>query len=251
MKRTYIKKTLFTVAISLALVSTSYSQDVVKTDANGNQISIQYRKKKGYYNTTQIGMLMGNRTTINQIYYYYPYYLSSSSYYPMPIQPTYYDTQIKLYISPSITMTNGYMFNEHWAAGIGAGFEILNYNSFPLFADIRYTLWDNKISPYFSFKAGYAFSLSGTKLYDGIAISSYPYYINNADVKNYGGLMLHPEIGVKVPLSEKYDLLFTAAYRYQALKSDISKEYDSNSFDRWVHKEKLSKLSFGIAIMFR
>ena len=250
MKRTNIKKTLFTVAISLAFVSTSYAQDVVKTDANGNKISIQYRKKKGYFNTTHIGMLMGNRTTISQMYYY-PYYPSSSSYYPMPILPTYYDTEIKLHVSPSITMTNGYMFNEHWAAGIGAGFEILNYNSFPLFADIRYILWDDKISPYFSFKTGYAFSLSGTKLYDGISISSYPYYINNADVKNHGGLMLHPEIGVKVPLSEKYDLLFTAAYRYQALKLDISKEYDSNSFDRWVYKEKLSKLSFGIAIMFR
>ena len=63
--------------------------------------------------------------------------------------------------------------------------------------------------------------------------------------------MLHPEIGVKVPLSGKSDLLFTVAYRHQALKSEVSREYGPGNYERWEHKEKLSKLSFGIAIMFR
>ena len=252
MKRIYI----LTLAISMATVATSYSQAGFISGSNENEISIRYenRKKKGYYNTTQISMLMGNRTTAHQIRYYYPYYgLSSSSYYPdTRFQPSvYYDTQIKLQVSPSVTMTNGYMFNEHWAAGIGVGFEIFNYNTFPIFADIRYTLRDNKISPFLSFKAGYSFNFSGTKHYDDLTIDYEPYYLYNADFKKSGGLMLNPEIGVKAPLNERYDILFTVAYRFQTLKSEISREYNSDNYDRWKHTEKLSKLSFGIAIMFR
>ena len=251
-----MKKILFTFAITLIIVATSYSQGDVKADTNGKETSIRFenRKKKGYYNTTQISILMGNRATIRQMGYYYYSTFSSSSYLPYnSIAPSiYHDTQTKLQVSPSVTMTHGYMFNEHWSAGIGVGFEVFNYNVFPMFADIRYTLWDDKISPFFSFKAGYAFSLSKTKHHDdGISLDYEPYYIYGADVKNYGGLMLHPEIGVKVPLSETADLLFTVAYRHQTLKSKVSQEYDSNNYDRWEHKEKLTKLSFGVAVMFR
>ena len=251
-----MKKILFTIAITLIIVAASYSQGGDKADTNGKETSIRFenRKKKGYYNTTQISILTGNRTTIRQMgYYYYPYsYYSSFVPYPGYAPSTYYDTQTKLQVSPSVSMTHGYMFNEHWAVGIGVGFEVFNYNVFPLFADIRYTLWDDKISPFFSFKAGYAFSLSKTKHHDdGISLDYEPYYIYGADVKNSGGLMLHPEIGVKVPLSEKADLFFTVAYRYQTLRSKVSQEYDYNNYDRWEHKEKLAKLSFGVAVMFR
>ena len=255
MKRIYI----IIIAISMT-IATSYSQDGYKTDSKGNEISIRFenRKKKGYYNITQISMLMGNRTTTRPVYFYYPHYLSSSSYAPSssfyyPIMPvaTIYDTEIKLQLSPSITTTHGYMFNKHWAAGIGVGFEIFNYNTFPIFADIRYTLWDNKISPFFAFKAGYSFNFSGTKHYDNKTLDHEPYYVYNADIKNSGGLMLHPEIGVTAPLSERYDIQFTVAYRYQVLKSEISNDYGSGYYDHWQHTDKLSKLSFGIAIMFR
>ena len=50
-------------------------------------------------------------------------------------------------------MTNGLMFNEHWAAGIGVGFEIFGRNLFPAYLDIRYTLWDNKINGFAGFEA--------------------------------------------------------------------------------------------------
>ena len=250
MKRIYI----LTLAISMATVATAYSQNGFTTGTNGNDTSIRFenRKKKGYYNTTQISMLMGNRTTGRQIRYYYPEYGTSSSLsYPTPSPIAYYETSVKMQVSPSITMTNGYMFNEHWAAGIGVGFEIFNYNTFPIFADIRYTLRDNKISPFLSFKAGYSFNFPGTKHYDELSLDYEPYYLYNADFKKSGGLMLNPEIGVKVPLNEKYDILFTVAYRFQTLKSEISREYDTVYYDCWKHSEKLSKLSLGIAIMFR
>jgi hypothetical protein len=74
-------------------------------------------------------------------------------------------------------------------------------------------------------------------------------YYNNAYYKKYGGLMLNPEIGVKTPLSENADLLFTVAYRYQKTRSTVSQNIGQNY--KWEHKISMNRLSFGVAIMFR
>ena len=217
---------------------------------DANFSSGKNEKEKGYFNSTQISILMGNRQIAE--WYNTPYspYLtiSSSTVY------NYYRTHTDLQISPSVTMTNGYRFNEHWAAGIGVGFEIFNHNLFPVFADIRYTLWDNKVSPVFAVKTGYAFSDFKKKHYDTKYLDFEPYYVNNADIRNYGGFMLHPEMGVKVLLSENADLLFTVAYRYQKIKTVVTQEYDNSAnyeYNEWEYKASLNRLSFGIAIMFR
>jgi hypothetical protein len=63
--------------------------------------------------------------------------------------------------------------------------------------------------------------------------------------------MLNPEVGVKVPLDENSDLLFTVAYRFQKTRSVARKESTNGQFDEWEHKEEIIRLSFGIAIMFR
>jgi hypothetical protein len=190
---------------------------------------------------------MGNRQATERIANNYPYPSSSSfaSVYSYP------DNRNKLTVSPSVTITNGYMFNEHWAAGAGVGFEIFDHFLFPLFAELRYTLWNNKISPFLTMKGGYAFSNFKAKHYDDLYLNWSPYYVNDVGLRRYGGLMLHPEIGVKVPLDEKTDLLLTAAYRYQKIKSVARKDYDNGQFDEWEHKEDLNRLSFGVAIMFR
>ena len=246
-----MKKFLFIILVAF-LMPAAFSQDV-NEEIN---IRFEHKKKKGYFNTTQIGILMGNHQ-ITERYPYYPYYSpwsSLSSSYIAPYPYNYYDTRTEMQISPSLTMTNGYMFNEHWAAGIGVGFEIFDRNHFPVFADIRYTLWDNKISPYFSVKTGYAFGSFKKKHYDYLYFDFEPYYAYNADFRNYGGLMLHPEMGVKVPLSENADLLFTIAYRYQKIKSKVIQEYNNSpyyDYNEWEHKGSLNRLSFGVAIMFR
>jgi hypothetical protein len=154
-------------------------------------------------------------------------------------------------VAPSFTITNGYMFNKHWAAGAGVGFEIFDHNFFPLFAELRYTLWDNKISPFVVAKGGYSFCGFGARHYDDLYLNWYPYHITDADLRHYGGVMVHPEIGVKVPLSENSDLLFTVAYRYQKSKSVARVDYDEGQFEEWEHNEEINRLSFGIAIMFR
>jgi len=66
---------------------------------------------------------------------------------------------------------------------------------------------------------------------------------------NHGGFMFHPEMGVKVPLSEKADLLFTVAYRYQRMQT-VGTQHYGMSYE-WRHTEKMNRLSFGLAIMFR
>ena len=250
-------KKIIVFALSVLLISpVSFSQSGKKMNVNADnqEINIRFenKKKKGYYNTTQIGLLMGNRQVTRQAYYY-PWYYPGVDYYSnyMPQYRNYSDTNTELQISPSVTMTNGYMFNEHWAAGIGVGFEIFDRNLFPAFADIRYVLWDNKISPYFAVKAGYAFGDFKEKHYDNLTLNYEPYNAYNADFRCYGGLMLNPEMGVKIPLSGNADLLFTVAYRQQKIKSTVKQDYGNGQFDKWEHKESLNRLSFGVAIMFR
>jgi hypothetical protein len=145
-------------------------------------------------------------------------------------------------------MTNGYMFNEHWTAGVGVGFEIFDHNHFPVFIDVRHTLWDDKVSPFFAVKTGYAIGNLKKEHYDDLYLN-YGEYYNNVYFRNHGGFMLHPEMGVKIPLSENADLMFTVAYRYQKTKTTVSEDYGQRR--NWEHKESLNRLSFGVAVMFR
>ena len=255
-----MKKFLFVIALAL-LTPCAFSQNVTDELArllaeqmpevfdqyiSGlNKNRFENRKKKGYFNTTQIGILRGNTQIIQSIIYQY-----------YPTQSYIYDTRTEMQLSPSFTMTNGYMINEHWAAGVGVGFEIFDRNLFPVFADIRYTLWDNKISPFFTVKAGYSFGDYKKRqcmIWNPYSPIIAPNAGPNADFLDYGGFMLHPEMGVKVILSESADLLFTIAYRYQKTKTTITQTIDPKipHYNEWDFKEKLNLLSFGIAIMFR
>jgi len=181
-----------------------------------------------YFNTTQISMLMGNRP-INNNY-------SSSN-------------EARTEFFPSVTITNGKILDEYWAVGVGVGFEIFDRNLFPIFIDIRRTFWDKDISPFFAFKMGRSFSNLKKKHYDFLSLPHAPGYIDNAFYKKDGGLMVHPEMGVKITLSENADLSFTVAYRYQKTKSTVSQNFGAQN--KWEYKETMNRLSFGMAFTFR
>ena len=215
-------KNLFYVILLALLTTNAFSQN--------ENIRIENRKNKGYFNTTQVSLLMGRDPLNEQSNYYF----------------NYIKEQFKIHTLPSVTITNGYMFNEQWSAGIGIGFEMFDQNLFPLFADIRYTLRDNEIAPFFAIKTGYSIGHLKKKHYDEFYFYYQPYYVTDVYFKNHGGFMFHPEIGTKIPLSEKADLLLTIAYRYQVKKTSVTKENT-----KWEHIEDLYKLSFGVAIMFR
>ena len=196
--------------------------------------NFENKKKRGYFNTTQIGFMMGNRQIIDQFWGWNPITL----------------TEIK--ISPTVTMTHGYMFNEHLAAGVGVGFEVFNHRFFPVFADVRFTLWDNKVSPFFAIKAGYSFGNFKEKHYEALHIDFGPINIHDAYFRNYGGFMLNPEMGIKIPLSGKADLLFSVAYRYQKTKMRVTPKRDLTPFfNEWEQNASLNRLAIGLAIMFR
>ena len=175
-----------------------------------------------YFNTTQISILMGTRPNTSN-----------------------YDARTEFF--PSITMTNGKRFNAHWAAGVGVGYERFDWNLFPLFADIRYTLLNNTVSPFFACKTGFTIGNLKKKHYDELTLPHDPYFISDADYKKSGGLMVHPEIGVTIPLSENAGLLFTVAYRYQKIKSTVY----SGTGNKEHYKENLNRLTFGVGITFR
>ena len=202
-----------------------------QTNANeAINFGFENRKKEGYYNITQMGMLMGNRKITEQTFYVS-------------------NTRTQLQFSPSVTMTNGVLINN-WAIGIGVGFEIYDHNLFPLFADVRYHFNDSRASPFFALKAGHSFGNFRKKHYDNMSLDYEPYFISDVDFKNYGGLMLQPEMGVKIPLSEKVDILFTVAYRRQKMKTKVTP--NSNWYNHvWKHEEAKNRLSFNMAFMFR
>ena len=200
-------KKILLVILSAFLINDAFSQN--------SDTRFENRKTNGYYNLTQIALLMGN--------------YNFGGYYTAP--------RADFQIAPSLTMTNGYMFNEKVAAGIGVGYEIFDRNLFPVFLDIRRTVWDNKVSPFFAVKTGYAFS--GFKEI---------YYDWGTKIKKYGGFMFNPEMGVKAPLSADADLLFTVAYRHQKTKS-IGRTHNSSQI--WEQEASMNRISFGIAIMFR
>lgn len=248
-------KKMHLVILSMLLTTGIFAQaeKEVSLNVENNEIQSRFanRKEKGFYSIMQFSVMFGNNQTVERTPYYMPGYTDYS-----PIiapNPVYYQPYAcnTLAVAPSFTISNGYMFNEHWAAGAGLGFEIFEYNLFPLFAELRYTLWDHKISPFVAVKGGYSFGSFKATHYDELYLNWPPYNINDTELRHYGGLMFHPEIGVKVPLNENSDLMFTAAYRYQKTKSVARKEYDDGQFDEWEHNEDINRLSFGIAIMFR
>ena len=178
----------------------------------------------------QMSLLMGNR--------------------PLPVQNSNYsDDRTESQVSPSITMTNGIICNEKVVLGIGVGFEMFDRNLFPVFLDIRRTLWDNKVSPFFSVKIGYAFSGFKKKHYDNLSLSHAPHYVSDVYYKKNGGFLLNPEIGVKLPFNENTDLLFTVGYRLQKVQSTVSQNFGSHQ--KWEYKANFNRLSFGVALMFR
>src|ERR1035437_154481 len=247
-----MKKICF-ISLSLFLAVSIFAQQEIEVNhkIEKNEIHARYdtRKDKGFDSIMQISLLMGNKQLTDRTTYtmpgntYVPSVTSNTTYY-------YPYTSISLTVAPSFTITNGYRFDKHWAAGVGVGFEIFDRNLFPLFAEIRYTLWDDKISPFVVVKGGYSFGSFNSTHHDNLYLNWSPYYVNDARLRNYGGIMFNPEIGVKLPLNGNCDLMISAAYRYQKTKSVVRKNYDETQFDEWEHKDDINRLSFSVAIMF-
>jgi outer membrane protein W len=107
------------------------------------------------------------------------------------------------------------------------------------------------ITPFLALKGGYAIGNLKEKHHEELILSWSSGTYNDVKFRNHGGLMLHPEVGVSIPLDGKCDLLLTAAVRHQRIKQKVTKVYEVNQHDQWEHKEKLNLLTIGIAFLFR
>lgn len=143
------------------------------------------QKDKGYFNHTAVGLSFGE---------------GDNGYLPFP----------------SLTMVNGYKFNQHISAGLGFGFEFFDFAILPVFAQGYYYFNERDMSPFISLKAGYSFPLDRTN------DDSY-----NSDGKNFGGIAVNPEIGIRIHLNEYSSFLCSIGYHYQKLS------YENNGWDYW------------------
>lgn len=125
---------------------------------------------------------------------------------------------------PSLTMVNGYQFNQNISAGLGIGFEFFDFAILPVFAQGYYYFNHRDFSPFISLKAGYSFPLDRTNNDD-----------YNSDGKNFGGIAINPEIGIRVHLNNYSSFLCSIGYHYQKLS------YENNSWDYWYGANYYSK----------
>jgi len=214
-------KKIFITFLSSFLIINAFPQS---NENEGKCNCFENRTKSGHYNIMQVSLLIGNRDLNSR-------------------------TNYNRDITPSFTIINGRRYNERWAAGFGFGYEVFTHHLVPLFADVRYTRRDNDVSPVYAFKLGYSIGNIIGKHYDELHLDYQPFDVWNVDFKNFGGIMVQPEIGIKIPLSAGSDLLFTVAYRYQRMKTEIKQHV--NPFTKWTHKEGMNRLSLGVAFIFR
>jgi len=145
------------------------------------------RAFKGYFNITDMGLLVGSPQNRN----------------PSPF---------------SFMTTNGWHFSEQLSLGLGVGVEFLSGSYMPLVLDARYYVRNTAFSPFFSLYGGFSLALDD----DGSSGAVYTYdvfwpYPNYEPYQAKGGWLLNPGFGIRNMFSENFGVIFSAGYRVQRL----------------------------------
>ena len=195
--------------ISLCLITGSdlWAQEPYWRSKNSSQ---------GYYNITQLSFLIAEENA---------------------------SSPAKSNMVPSVVNINGYRFNDYVSMGVGVGMTALSYTIFPIFADLRVTLFEGDLSPIVVVKGGYAFSSSKKEIFQNA------YY--NVDYKNRGGGMFNPELGFKLKMTERADFMLTIGYWFQHVSSEM-KPKDESIINQIHHRTSdLNRLSLSISFLFK
>lgn len=173
------------------------------------KISITHQiKNKGYYNLSYFGANFGSEEP------------------PIPV----------------ITTINGYHHNPKFFTGVGLGYEYYDFGVMPLFADIRYFVLDERVSPFMSFQTGYGFAVENIKTNNWGWSSG---YIN----ETFGGFLLGASAGINFRLTDHSAFNFSLGYRYQKL-SYTEQNFDStNPYHRRVYTI-YNRISFTLGFLF-
>jgi hypothetical protein len=115
------------------------------------------------------------------------------------------------------------------SAGIGTGIDIYSYQVLPVFAEIKYDIFNNDITPYLYGRAGYSFPLSKE--------NTDQWY--NLEYK--GGFVGGVGAGLKTGFGKHFALVFSIGYNYQELRQ-ISESYPWYSSQDTQYTERIDYL---------
>ncbi len=145
---------------------------------------------KGYFNITDIGMLIGSPQNQN----------------PAPF---------------SFLTFNGVHLTEQFSAAFGIGVEFPSGSYMPMVLDARYYFRNTNFSPFLQIYGGYALALddnySESYWYD-MASSSMPYYYQEYEpYVARGGWLINPGFGIRSIFGDNFGVVFSVGYRVQRL----------------------------------
>lgn len=170
-------------------------------------------KYRGYYNLTQLGMLLHNPN--NWRY-----------------------TQQESPQSFNLQMVNGYRFNRFVQTGLGLGLSFFQRGyTMPIFAELRGDILKSEITPHYYFSGGYSIPL-----YNGDDL-----YSEDANPEIVGGLLADVGVGIKVNTPGQVSWVLTAGYRIQQSEH---RYIDPWSLARVVESYTHRRLSVQLGMMF-
>ncbi len=140
---------------------------------------------------------------------------------------------------PSLTMVNGWQWQQRFFTGLGLGYEHFDRGVLPLFAEAKYFFMTESFSPFLSFRMGYAFPVEKQQQTD----------YNGNITDTYGGILLNPEAGIRVALGGGNYFIAGLGYNYQQL-SHHEAYYMWGSYDKVVFTN-YNRISFRIGFIFQ
>lgn len=118
---------------------------------------------------------------------------------------------------PSLTMVNGWQWGQRVFTGMGIGYEYFNRGVLPLFAESKFMIGTESVSPFLSFRIGYSFPVGKH--------TSTDYYTSVSET--FGGIHLNPEAGIRIAAGASNSLILSIGYHYQELS------HNEDSFNGW------------------
>lgn len=149
------------------------------------------RAFKGYFNITDMGLLIG----------------STGNRHPAPF---------------AFMTTNGYHITEQVSLGLGVGVEFISGSYMPVVLDARYYIRNTGFSPFLSLTGGYSHPLDdegafGSSVSTDVYWPGQNYNYTYEPYKAKGGWLLSPGFGIRNMFGEKFGIIFNAGYRIQRL----------------------------------
>ncbi|QFZ53741.1 hypothetical protein FEZ18_02420 [Oceanihabitans sp. IOP_32] len=175
-------KTQFFTTLLLSLFMSSFSQ-------NKQENNVDEYRNKGYFNITRFSYIKVNEAKLETF--------STTNGIVVTELP------INRATAYSLQTINGYFFSPYFSAGIGIGLDGYsnpNFNTLPIFLDLRTYFNDGKSSPYLYTNYGTLVKIEGGK--------------NNGAIFNIG-------VGFKFPLNKNRFIMVTdISYSYKTISND-------------------------------